>query len=366
MPDRQSRQQRLTIIALALLLLPVSLIAQLPATPHLSTASLSNSAGPYTGDPTPAALASTASLTGLVADITGAIVPGARVSLTASGSDTPERTISADSAGQFNIAGLPPGTYALSVSSPGLQTFTVLPIVLQAGDRRELSNINLSISSARIDVQVNLTRQERAALEVHDAEQQRVLGAFPNFYTSFMWNAAPLDTGQKFNLALHATTDKMAFITAGLVAVGEQAQNTFPAYGQGMQGFAKRYGAAYADGFTGKIIGSALLPSIFRQDPRYFYMGHGTVRRRALHAIASAILVRGDNGRTELNYSHILGNASAGAISTLYHPATDSAGKLALDNALLGTLGEAGVNLCREFLLHPFTRGIPAYAHGEQ
>ena len=311
----------------------------------------------------PAALPS-GSLSGSVFDHDGAVVPGARVSLrnTAGGI---ERTVTSGAEGRFGFSNLPAGTYVITASAPGFGPFVSPGISLVQGESRTSLDLSLSIPAAHTDITVTVPSKELATEEIHEAEQQRIFG-FPDFYTSFRWDAQPLDTGQKFSLALHATTDYMAFVTAAGVAGGEQIENTFPSYGGGAEGYAKRYGAAYADGFVGKIIGSAILPSVFRQDPRYFYMGpeRGTVRQRARHAILSAVIARGDNGRPEPNYSHLFGNAAAGALSTYYHPSTDSAGKLALDNALLGSAGEAAVDLAREFLLRHFTRGVPAASSG--
>ena len=303
------------------------------------------------------------SLAGQVADASGALIPGARVRFRATGKQRDRDTL-ANEEGSFAVRGVAAGEYTLLVTAPGFTDFRSLPFTLRAGEDRRLDPVTLAIPANHADAYVTLSRREIAGAELHAAEQQRIVG-FPDFYTSFVWNAAPMDARQKLSLGLHATTDRMAFVTAGIVASGEQIKNTFPEFGGGAAGFGKRYGAAYADGFTGKIIGAALLPALFRQDPRYFYMGtNGTVKQRVRHAVLSAFLARGDNGRTELNYSHILGNASAGALSTLYHPAADSAGKLALDNALLGTLGEAGVNVVRELFLKRFVRGGDVDANG--
>ncbi len=303
------------------------------------------------------------SLAGEVMDPSGALIPGAKVLLRVPGRHRDRETLS-DNEGGFAVGGLAAGEYSFVVTAPGFSDFASLPFTLHAGEERRLEPVTLAIPANHADAYVTMNRKEIAGAELHAAEQQRIVG-FPDFYTSFVWNAAPLDAQQKLSLGLRATTDRMAFVTAGLVASGEQIKNTFPEFGGGAAGFGKRYGAAYADGFTGKFIGAALLPALFRQDPRYFYMGsNGTVKQRVRHAVASAFLARGDNGRTELNYSHLLGNASAGALSTLYHPAADSAGKLALDNALLGTLGEAGVNVVRELFLKRFVRGGDVDANG--
>ncbi len=314
----------------------------------------------YIGEPRPearpAASVGDATLAGAVTDPSGALVPGARVLLRAKGSGEQRSTVSGEQGG-FEFCGLAPGEYVVSVTAAGFEAASTLVEGLGEEEHRELAGLAVALPAGHADASVTLNERELASEELHAAEQQRIVG-FPDFYTSFVWNATPLDAGQKLSLGVRATTDRMAFVTAGLVASGEQIRGTFPGYGGGIGGFGKRYGAAYADGFIGKFVGSALLPSLFRQDPRYFYMGpNGTVKRRVWHAVVSAFATRGDNGRTEPNYSHILGNASAGALSALYHPAGDSAGKLALDNALLGSLGEAGVNVVRELFLKRFVRG---------
>ena len=326
-------------------------------TPLAAAAPPSSPEGPAAAAPAEPLRAGT--LTGAISDRDGALIPHALLSLRTS-DGAPERTATSDSEGRFHFAGLRPGTYLLTASAPGFEETTSAPIAIDADHLAPHVELAFRVPASHADVTVSVTRHELATEEVHELEQQRVIG-FPDFYTTYRWDAVPLNTGQKFTLAAHATTDPMAFVTAGLVAAGEQVQNTFPSFGGGFGGYAKRYGAAYTDAFVGKFIGSAIFPAVFRQDPRYFYMGpeRGTIRQRARHAILSAVLTRGDDGATEPNYSHILGNAAAGAMSTLYHPSTDSAGKLALDNALLGTVGEAAVNLTREFLLKHFTRGLP-------
>ncbi len=308
----------------------------------------------------------TGAIVGEVADSGGALIPGAQVVLGGAGpvAGTAYTAIS-DAAGRFRFAGLPAGAYHVHVEATGFESFTSPPFPLTSGETHVPLAITLAVPSNHADVTVTLSHRELAGDELHAAEQQRVLGLFPNFYTSFIPNPQPLDIRQKFSLAARATTDSMAFVTAGVVATGEQLQNTFPGYGSGRTGFAKRYGAAYADGFIGKFIGAAVLPSVFRQDPRYFYRGTGTLGQRARHAMLSAVLARHDTGRWEPNYSHILGNAAAGAISATYHPASNSAGSLARNNALIGVAGGAAVNLAREFLFRPFTRGISPTATGQ-
>ena len=96
-----------------------------------------------------------------------------------------------------------------------------------------------------------------------------MLGVIPNFYVSYTPNAVPLTTRLKFRLAWKSIIDPFTFGITGAIAGIEQANNTFSGYGQGAQGYAKRYGAAYADLVSGTLLGGAILPSLFKQDPRY-------------------------------------------------------------------------------------------------
>ena len=114
---------------------------------------------------------------------------------------------------------------------------------------------------------------EVAEDEIKAQEKQRLLGVIPNFYVSYIPDAAPLDAKQKFELAWKSTIDPITFALTGALAGIEQADNTFSGYGQGAQGYGKRFGAAYADTVTGTFIGSALLPSLLRPRSALFLQG---------------------------------------------------------------------------------------------
>jgi len=125
---------------------------------------------------------------------------------------------------------------------------------------------------------------------------------------------------QKYKLAFHTIVDPTTFVVLAGVAGAEQYNGTYLGYGPGIEGYGKRYGAALADSASGRIIGSAVLPSLFHQDPRYFYQGSGGIRSRTWHALTSALVTRGDSGKLQPNYSHLLGNLAAGGIANAYHP----------------------------------------------
>ncbi|MHB1793818.1 MAG: carboxypeptidase-like regulatory domain-containing protein, partial [Acidobacteriaceae bacterium] len=128
----------------------------------------------------------------------------------------------------------------------------------------------------------------------------------------------------------------------------------------GIEGYAKRYGANYTDGFVGVMIGGWVLPSVLHQDPRYFYKGVGSIRSRALYALSTVFICRGDNGRWQPNYSNVLGTFAAGGISNAYYPANDRGFQLIMENSLIGLAAGGGTALLQEFLIRKFSRGVPS------
>jgi hypothetical protein len=227
--------------------------------------------------------------------------------------------------------------------------------VLKEGDTNIVTNILLPIASTSSEIHVYADRDMIAQEEVRIAVEQRVLGVVPNFYSTYDWHSAPLGAKQKYHLAFRAVTDPMAFLSYGSIAAIEQAQNTFPGYGQGMEGYAKRYGAVFADDVIARMTGSAIYPSLFHQDPRYFYKGTGSAKSRVFYAISQAVMCRGDNGSQQFNYSYILGSLTAGALSNFYHPQSDRGLSLTFTNTLIGIGAHAGNDIMREFVFKGIT-----------
>ncbi len=167
---------------------------------------------------------------------------------------------------------------------------------------------------------------------------------------------------QKFVLAWKTTSDPVTLGIVGVIAGIQQSQNTFSGYGQGAEGYGKRFGASYADVVSGTFIGGAILPTLLKQDPRYFYKGSGSKRSRILYALANAVICKGDNGHWQTNYSTILGSLAAGGISNLYYPASDRNGaRLTLENALIGISATGVANVLQEFLIPKLTPSVPKH-----
>jgi len=150
----------------------------------------------------------------------------------------------------------------------------------------------------------------------------RLFLALPNFLTlENVGNVPPLTAAQKFKVVARGSFDKIEFPWYGVLSGISQAENSEPGYGQGWEGYAKRYGSAFADGTIENFLTSAVLPSILHQDPRFFQSSQGGFGRRAGYAVSRIFVTRTDSGHTQFNYSEILGSALAAGISTnTYHP----------------------------------------------
>jgi hypothetical protein len=211
------------------------------------------------------------------------------------------------------------------------------------------------------------TKREKAQEQIKEQEHQRVLGILPAFNTSYRGDAVSLTAKEKISLAFRSAVDPVAFGTALVIAGLNEGLDNDSEFGWGPEGYGKRAGAAYLDAFDGTMIGNGFLPALLHQDPRYFRQGHGTTKHRLLHAVASGFICKHDSTRKwEPNYSNVLGNMAAGAISNLYYSTDDSGfGQTVSDGLIVtaeGTLGsvfqEFWPDISRKFLHKDPTRGL--------
>jgi carboxypeptidase family protein len=290
----------------------------------------------------------------------GAVIAGALVKVSRQDPPLNQETTS-DSDGQFYFVGIAPGPFQLTVTSPGFAMQT-LSGTLHSGEDFSVPPVEMTVAGSASEVRVSMTPVEVAEAEIKDEEKQRVLGVIPNFYVTYNPAAVPLHPRQKFELAWKLTIDPVNFGVTAAIAGIQQATNSFSGYGQGAQGYGKRLGAAYADSVTSTFIGGAILPSLFKQDPRYFYKGTGMRRSRVFYALANAVICKGDNGHWQANYSAILGSLAAGGISNLYYPESDRDPSVTFENTLIGIGASAANNLLQEFVIRKLTRNAPKYA----
>ena len=308
---------------------------------------------------------STGTIRGVVVDKDGSVCEGAKVALAqAAPGGQGLRTATSDSNGRFSFSNVPAGNFTLTITSTGFAT-QVVTGVIHAGEEFTAQSIVLPVTSSS-EVKVTASQVEIATEQVKAEEQQRVLGLIPNFYVSYSPNPAPLTSRQKFGMAWKTSIDPVTFVMTGIFAGVEQEENTFSGYGQGTEGYARRYGSAYATGFISTMLGGAVLPAWWKQDPRYFYKGTGSTRSRTLYAIANAVICKGDNGKWQPNYSGIVGGLAAGGIANLYYPASDRDGlRLTFEDAAIGTAESAVENLIQEFVVKKLTPKIPNYGSGK-
>ena len=165
--------------------------------------------------------------------------------------------------------------------------------------------------------------RKRAEEQLKEQERQRVFGVMATFNTTTNKDALPLSPGQKYQLFFKSATDPWPIVLTVFSAGIDQAENSFPQYGQGVEGYAKRYGADYADYFTGNFFGNAVFTSWWHEDPRYFQKGTGSGFSRFMWAAGSTVWCKRDNGTWGPNYANVIGNLIGAAISNVYYPQSD-------------------------------------------
>jgi hypothetical protein len=150
----------------------------------------------------------------------------------------------------------------------------------------------------------------------------RLFKVLPNFLTlETAGKLPPLTAKQKFAVVARGTFDPVQFPWWGLLAAISQADNSEPAYGQGWDAYAKRYGTTAADSIIENFMTQAVFASVLRQDPRFYQSSKGGFARRSWYAVSRIFVTRTDSGHAQFNYSEIVGAATAAAVSTYsYHP----------------------------------------------
>ena len=263
-----------------------------------------------------------------------------------------------DDQGRYSFTNLPAGDYKITISGNGFAPQT-LTGTLNAGESRELASISLlATTSANVEVTADL--HDIAEAQVQLEEKQRILGIVPNFYVSYDPHPVPLTPRQKYRLALRSLIDPVNITIDAAAAGVEHAEDWPQSWGQGAGAYGKRFAASYGNDLVDTMLGGAVLPSLFHQDPRYFYKGTGTKTSRLLYAIRSAVICKGDNGRWQANYSSFIADFASAGISNLYYPADVRDGfTLTVEDFLVNKASAAGQNIVQEFLIRHLTPHLP-------
>jgi hypothetical protein len=296
---------------------------------------------------------------GTVTDTDRAAIPNAKVTLEEADSKV-TRTLISDSSGSFAFASVPPGSYIVRITAPGFSPWKIRDIlILHEAEAITLPPVELGVEAINTTVDA-ISQEDLAEQQITAEEHQRILGILPNFFVSYVPHAAPLTPRQKFKLAFVVSTDPLTFLTTGVTAGIEQQQGDFSGYGFGFSGYAQRYAATYGDRLSATFLGAAVFPTLFHQDPRYFYRGHGRIVTRALYAISTTVICKGDNGHFQPNYSNVFGNLGAAFIASTYYPRSDHQSvQVTVSDTLLGVAEGAFGTLFQEFLLRHVTHGAP-------
>lgn len=297
-------------------------------------------------------------ITGAVVDVTGTGVAGAHAALTRS-DGTDIETSTSDEAGTFSFSGILPGSYLVTVDAVGFAPFTTKPFTV-GGQARMYAVPRIVLDIGALSASIVVRPIEMVAAEqIKAQEQQRLLGVVPNFYVSYIPDAAPLTSKQKLSLAMRETFDWTAFVGATISAGTGQAANTHSGFGDGGSAYAKRWVTGFVDDRTGDFLTHYLFASLFHEDPRYFYQGNGTTRSRMVHALSSAFVARSDSGKPMPNYAYVFGNISAASLSNTYYPTAARGTNLLLTNLAVGLAGRAAKNLIQEFAGKRLTKNVP-------
>lgn len=293
----------------------------------------------------------TGSIRGTVVDGNNDPIPDATIVVQPQSGES--QKVLAKEDGSFAFNDLAPGEIKVTVSADGFADWNST-VAVEPGQERALSDLKLRVLAVERAVTVHYSSKEVAAQQVKAEEQQRILRFIPNMYVVYEPHPEPLSTSMKFHMAYKNQITPVFFARVAAWAAAQQANDT-PDYGQGAKGYGKRVGAGVADATTENLFGNAILPSLLHQDPRYFYQGTGTKWSRARHAMLAPIVCKGDNGRSQPNYSTWGGALISSAISNAYYPdANRGAGRVFVKFGV-GMALHVGSSLAQEFILDKFT-----------
>jgi hypothetical protein len=296
---------------------------------------------------------------GTVLDTNHGTIPGATVTLDPVAAGDRRTAVTSDT-GFFQITSVSAGVpYRLTVSAKGFADWALPSITLTPGQYLEVTNITLAVTDT-ITVQAVVSTEQIAAQEVAVETKQRAFGVFPMFYAVYDAHPVPLTPKLKFKLAFRTAIDPVSIGADAFLAGVRQANNT-PHYGQGVEGYAERFGSDYTNGFTEIMLGGAVLPTVLHQDPRYFYKGTGSTQSRVLHALSGPFICKGDNGRWQPNFSTVGADLASGGIANTYYPRRNRGTSVVFSIALIEAGGTMAADVVQEFI----PRNLGAKAKGQ-
>jgi len=291
-------------------------------------------------------------IVGTVADDNSDPIPNATVMLQGPSGGQVKGITTED--GSFVVHDVTPGIpHQISIKADGFSEWST-SVSVEAGQQKSLGEIKLRVLASERTITVSYSSKEVAVQQLKAEENQRVLGFIPNMFVTYEPHPEPLTAGMKFHLTYKGLTHPTFFAFQGLWA-GVQQSGHMTDYRLGASGYGERFGADLANGVTEGLFANAILPSVFHQDPRYFYRGSGSKGSRAWHALSAPFICQGDNGKLQPNYSQWGGSLIAASLSNTYYPDSERGVGLTFTNFGTSMGLHVALGMAQEFLLPRFT-----------
>ena len=173
----------------------------------------------------------------------------------------------------------------------------------------------------------------------------------------------PLSNGDKWSFATAETFAPLTIVAIGVASAARQDEDDFPGFGQGLRGYTKRFGVAFANHAASDYLTGAVFPILLREDPRYFRMGSGRWLRRLGYSLSRIPVTRTDRGTNRFNFSEFVGNAAAATLANVYLPRADRNVTYSAEQFGLFLGSDALTNVLKEFwpnVRHKLFHGPPA------
>jgi hypothetical protein len=187
------------------------------------------------------------------------------------------------------------------------------------------------------------TNQKQAVLFV--VLLSRKSYCFPDLATS----VTPLSSTQKFKLFVENSVSGHAVLGSAASAGFGQALNSPEEFGQGAEGYGKRFGASMARSATNNFFGTFLLASALRQDPRFFVRNSPTFRQALRYSLGRLIKTRTDSGVDSVNVSGLVGPLMGESLANVYLPSQERTVGKTLSRYATDMGWRAAGNLLREY-----------------
>jgi len=309
---------------------------------------------PISAQSTPAAQAQTGTIQGTVLDFTDEPLPEATVML--QGPIGAPRNFVTKEDGTFNFPNVTAGVVCkITVTAEGMSDWSS-SVTVGAGQTSTVNDVKLRIAATERAVTVGYSSTEVATQQfIEEVKHQRIFGLIPNMYVVYEPHPEPLTTKRKFELAYKSLSSPGFSARAAASAGIQQASRTLD-WPLGATGYGNRFGAALAGAASEGLFGNAILPSLLHQDPRYFYQGTGTTMSRARHAIFAPFVCKGDNGKSQPNYSTWGGMLISASLANAYYPASNRGAGMVFKDFGTGMALHVASSLAQEFILDKLTK----------